>query len=155
MVILKRSHQAQNQQVFFLFYKIQHFDVRKHLFTRYLGINLYLLCSSVCSAAASQKHEDTELQPWTTSNRQTGNTVTSLYCTQVIFHLKHTCHLSLCRVWGLRGSVSAGGNNPLCLSGPTELEGETRQDSTGSEPPPRHLLFCHHQTWRQIESQQI
>lgn len=42
---------------------------------------------SVCSAAASKKHEDAELQPWRTSDRQTGNTVRSLYCSQVSFHL--------------------------------------------------------------------
>ena len=51
----------------------------------------------------------------------------------------------------VRESVCAGGDDPLRLSGPTELEGEAEQDSSGSGPPQSHLLVRHHQSCRQVD----
>lgn len=61
--------------------------------------------------------------------------------------------ISLCRVRGVWEFVSAGGDDPLRLSGPTELGGETQQNPTRSRPPRRHLLVCPHQTCCQIDAQ--
>lgn len=65
-----------------------------------------------------------------------------------------TCHLCDCRVGRRRGSDRGGGHHPLRLAGPAELEGETRQDVTASEPAQRHLLLRPHQGGGKIEPQQ-
>lgn len=65
-----------------------------------------------------------------------------------------TCHLCDCRVGRPRGSHCGGGHHPLRLSGPAELEGETRRDVTASEPAQRHLLLRPHQDSGKIEPQQ-
>lgn len=54
--------------------------------------------------------------------------------------------MSVCRGWGLRDPAPLWGDDPLRLSGPTELERETEQESAGAEPPQRHLLLCHQHT---------
>lgn len=54
--------------------------------------------------------------------------------------------MSVRRGWGLRDPAPLWGDDPLRLSGPTELERETQQESAGAEPPQRHLLLCHQQT---------
>lgn len=63
-----------------------------------------------------------------------------------------TCHLCDCRVGHPPGSDCGGGHRPLRLTGPAELEGETWQEVTASEPAQRHLLLRPHQCGGKIRA---
>lgn len=108
-----------------------------------IGVSVFSDDAALFISSSSPTREDTELQPWTASSVPTGNlTGCSTSSRQ---SMRDYNGVSVCRGRGLGDPAPLWGDDPLRLSGPTELERETQQESAGAEPPQRHLLR-HQQT---------